>query len=808
MIGARLRKISRDVWARRSRALMASTAIFVGVLGVVTLLSAGDLLTSQLKQDLREEDLAMQAVFVSAPGGTELDNGAYLRALEAVPGVTRVEGRAAQPLAWKLPGDEEFADAFILAAWEPFEEIAIQPMRLVGDGRYPLSGQHEVAVEKRMADKHGLSVGDQIVLRAAGGDAEGDPWTITGLVFMPYTSYGTMGLPIPSDASLFASFEDAQTLGGFTGFSTLYARYTDYPTAQAQADDLYAAIAAETPYIAVYSYTDDPAESFYITQTEQMTSMLSMLGIIAMIVAGLLVLNVINSIVGEDKRQIGVMKSLGATRWDNFVIYAGIAITFGVMGAIPGVILGSYLGVLMAQAIDDVMLTYIDGFALSQTAIVVGLVMGLAIPFLAAIVPVFLGTRVTILQAMTDVGISADYGTSRWSRLFKSVPLPTNTRQAVTNVLRKKGRLALTWLTLTLAAAAFMGIYGMFVSINDKIGDIFDTFNAQITVVPNERQDFEHLRALTLEGVAGIEAVDPGIGLSVELEGYVSPDTGTSQLQMTGLAPAADSMRLDIREGTAWQDDPERAGVVLTQGVADGLGKTVGDTVTLVARGQSVDVEIIGIASFIVDQGFMEWQDLATLVGSVDAQGAPVPTTMMVRLSDPDPTIAEVDEVIGELDDVLLADGIASSQVNQVKFADDIAQMITMFGAIFQVAAIVMAVIGAIGLLSTLSMSVFERLREIGIMRSIGAGSLTIASQFLTEGILVGLSAWLVAVPLAYLIAGALLDSMDIGMEGFGFDPSALWVGLIGMLVITVLASLGPSLSAARKTVSEILRYQ
>ena len=783
---------------------MASAAIFVGVLGVVTLLSAGDLLTSQLKRDLSEEDLAMQAVFVSAPGGAELDNEAYLRSLEEVPGVTRVEGRAVQPLSWKLPGEAEFGDGFILAAWEPFEEIAIQPMRVVGDGRYPFAGQHEIAVEKRMADRHGLSVGDEILLRAAGGDPAGEAWTITGLVFMPYASIGGMGMPVPSDASMFATFDDAQMLGGFAGFSTLYARYTDYPTAQAEADSLYAAIAEETPYIAVFGYTDDPAESFYITQTEEMTSMLSMLGIIAMIVAGLLVLNVINSIVGEDKRQIGVMKSLGATRWDNFVIYAGIAVTFGVIGAVPGVLLGSYLGVLMAQAIDEPLLTFIDGFALSGSAILVGLVMGLAIPFLAAIVPVLLGTRVTILQAMTDVGISADYGKSRWSRAMRAVPLPTNTKQAVTNVLRKKGRLALTWLTLTLAAAAFMGIFGMFVSINDKIGDVFDTFNAQITVVPNERQDFDHVRTLALDGVAEIEAVDPGIGLSLELEGYVSPETGTSQLQMTGLAPAADSMKLDIKAGRAWLDDPTREGLVLTQGVASSLGKGVGDTATLVAQGQRVDVEIIGIASFLVDQGFMEWQELARLVGSVDSQGQPAPTSMMVRLSDPDPTVAEVDDVIDKLDEVLLADGIAASQVNQVKFAADIAQMITMFGSIFQIAAIVMAVIGAIGLLSTLSMSVFERLREIGIMRSIGAGSVTIASQFLTEGMLVGLSAWLVAVPLAYLIAQGLLASMEIGMEGVGFDPSALWIGLVGMIVITVLASLGPSLSAARKTVSEI----
>ena len=104
---------------------MASTAIFVGVLGVVALLSAGDLLTKQLEQDLNEKDLAMQAVFVSAPGGAELDNEAYLRALEEVPGVTRIEGRAVQPLAWKLPDAAEFEDGFVRAAWEPFEEIAI-----------------------------------------------------------------------------------------------------------------------------------------------------------------------------------------------------------------------------------------------------------------------------------------------------------------------------------------------------------------------------------------------------------------------------------------------------------------------------------------------------------------------------------------------------------------------------------------------------------------------------------------------------------------------------------------------------------
>ena len=70
------------------------------------------------------------------------------------------------------------------------------------------------------------------------------------------------------------------------------------------------------------------------------------------------------------------------------------------------------------------------------------------------------------------------------------------------------------------------------------------------------------------------------------------------------------------------------------------------------------------------------------------------------------------------------------------------------------------------------------------------------------------MSAWIVAAPLSYLLAQGLISSLDIDIEGLGYEPIALVIGLIGMIVITAFASLGPSLGAARKTVSEILRYQ
>ncbi|MDP6513966.1 MAG: hypothetical protein QF878_12345, partial [SAR202 cluster bacterium] len=303
MFRSRWRKIFRDVWARKSRAAMASIAICVGVLGVVTLWSSGDLIISQLKKDLKEEELAMQSVFVSAPGGAQLDNASYLAALEDFPGVTRVEGRAVRPLSWKLPGDVEFEDGFVLAAWEPFEQISLQPMRLTGRGQYPSTGRHEVAIERRMADKHGLSVGDQIVLRVLSGGAQEEVWTISGIVFTPYASFSGAGPPpVPNNASIFATFEDAQAIAGFVGFSAFYIRYTDFPTAADQSDMFYASIAQETPYVPVFNLVDDPAENSMITQAAEISGFMTTLGLVAMVISGFLVINIINSIVGEQKR--------------------------------------------------------------------------------------------------------------------------------------------------------------------------------------------------------------------------------------------------------------------------------------------------------------------------------------------------------------------------------------------------------------------------------------------------------------------------------------------------------------------------
>jgi putative ABC transport system permease protein len=809
MFKSRGRKIFRDIWSRKGRTAMASLAIFFGVLGVVILVSVGDLMVSQLKKDLLEDELAMQVIFVTLPSGAEPDNAAALESLRALPGVANVEGRAVAPLpCGRIDWGEGKDDCFILAAWEPFDEMALQPMRLT-KGRFPVSGQYEIAIEKRMAKAFELDVGDELVLRTRGASGGYDEnWTIVGIVYQPYATF-TSDFDLPdNDKSIFATYEDAQSIAGFAGFGTFYVRYIDYATAEARARDLVGAVAQSTPYIPIVDFVEDPSENSFITITQEITGILTMLAMVALVVSGFLVISVINTIVVEQKRQIGVMKSLGATRWDNFVMYAGIALTYGMIGTVPGVILGIPLGFNMASALAEMPNSLIDEFAISSQGVIMGAVMGLLVPLLAAAIPVFVGTRVSILDAMTDLGIATDYGRSRLSRLIGVLPIPITVRQAFSNVTRKKGRLFLTWFTLMLAVGSFMGVFSVFSSLGEQISAIFDAYGFHFAIVPNETQDFDQLRSFILENEPEIQALYPAINVSVELEGYFDPQRESSTLFATGFDPGTDTFAFNYEAGRGWQDDPNRDGVVLSSSLAKALGKAVGDKVLYTAGGQNAESEIIGIVSFASDAIFVHWQVLARLGGFVDAQGEPVAAALLAKLKNGDPSVDEVEVVMDRIAELLLAEGIPASLSSQVEDSEEAADDVMIFGMVFGMTAAVMAAVGAIGLLAALSMAVFERQKEIGVMRSIGAGSLTISGQFLIEGILVGLAAWIVGVPLGYGFSKALVEMLPFFGIEIPFAPISLVVGLIGIVTVATISSLWPSISAARKTVSEIIRYQ
>ena len=126
--------------------------------------------------------------------------------------------------------------------------------------------------------------------------------------------------------------------------------------------------------------------------------------------------------------------------------------------------------------------------------------------------------------------------------------------------------------------------------------------------------------------------------------------------------------------------------------------------------------------------------------------------------------------------------------------------------------AILTAFVGSIGLMGTMSISVLERTREIGVMRTIGAVDGVVMQSVIIEGLVIGLMTWVIAIGLSYPISVLLLDIIGQAMQGSTFalifTPLGvfLWLGVV--VVLSIVASVMPARNAAKLTINEVLAYE
>jgi putative ABC transport system permease protein len=126
------------------------------------------------------------------------------------------------------------------------------------------------------------------------------------------------------------------------------------------------------------------------------------------------------------------------------------------------------------------------------------------------------------------------------------------------------------------------------------------------------------------------------------------------------------------------------------------------------------------------------------------------------------------------------------------------------------VMAVLLAIVGGLGLMGAMSINVIERTREIGIMRAIGASNEAVFQVFLIESLLVGLLSWPIGVLAALLFGKLLTDAISRIMESaliYTFSLSGVFLWLVIVALIAVLATLQPAWKATRLSVREVLAY-
>jgi putative ABC transport system permease protein len=119
--------------------------------------------------------------------------------------------------------------------------------------------------------------------------------------------------------------------------------------------------------------------------------------------------------------------------------------------------------------------------------------------------------------------------------------------------------------------------------------------------------------------------------------------------------------------------------------------------------------------------------------------------------------------------------------------------------------AAISLLVGGIGIMNIMLVSVTERTKEIGIRKAIGAGRGSIMMQFLIEALMVSLIGCGIGIALSFLIlkiAGLVMDGMS-----FQLSMGVVWVAVGFSVLIGVIFGIYPANKAAKKPPIEALRY-
>jgi putative ABC transport system permease protein len=120
--------------------------------------------------------------------------------------------------------------------------------------------------------------------------------------------------------------------------------------------------------------------------------------------------------------------------------------------------------------------------------------------------------------------------------------------------------------------------------------------------------------------------------------------------------------------------------------------------------------------------------------------------------------------------------------------------------------------VGGLGLMTTMSLNVFERRREMGVMRALGATPRIVWLIVVSEGIVVGVLSWTIAAllawPISKMIGEFLVSVMFQSGLDFVFEPLGLAIWMVVSIGLSGAASFIPAWRASRVTVREALAYE
>jgi putative ABC transport system permease protein len=374
------------------------------------------------------------------------------------------------------------------------------------------------------------------------------------------------------------------------------------------------------------------------------------------------------------------------------------------------------------------------------------------------------------------------------------------------NTFRRKARMALTLVTLTLACAVFIAVMSARTSAYLMIDDMIRYWNFDVEAF------FTHpYRLDRIEDETGqIPAVTRVETLNLEMVYRVRPDgTESRPLRLIAVAPDTEVLGPVMIQGRWLLPQDENAIVLNARVLQDEPDIKLGSQITLKAYGRETTWQVVGVyqvMSIWKTDAHVKYDYFSRLVNQPErATGIAIKT----RQHDEQAQLQAVRALEERFKDAGIGVSLTYTTTTLRALARSISDVIIL---LLSTMAVLVAVVGGLGLTGTMSINVLERTREIGVMRAIGASDSAVRQIVMAEGIFIGLLSWLVGTILAYPLGKLLSDGLGMGFMGspfrYEFSMGGAIACLVGVVVIAAVASLLPAWNASRLTVREVLAYE
>jgi putative ABC transport system permease protein len=844
----------KSLWARRVRAGATSLAVILGVAFIAGSYVLTDTIFAAF-DEIFSESLKGTAVVITAENPVKQEGGevptipvSYLPKVREVAGVKEAAGAIFTPGGFfdsenKAVGTK-FAPKFISSTL-PKE---LESLTYV-DGRKP-RGVGEASIDKASAESAGLELGDTLKIVGAG---KAEPFKIVGLTELGQASFGgaaiaQVTLPVAQRLTHDRGALDQISVASEPGV-------TERALKRRIEKVLPLSARVETATESADRSTEEIRENLGFLQT-----ILLVFGYVAVLVGAFIIFNTFSITVAQRVSEFGVLRTLGASRRQ---ILGSVLLEAGAVGLI-GAVFGIAGGFVVATGLHALFRTFgadlpTTGLVLESRTVIVSALVAFVVTFLSALIPAWRSTRVPPIAALHSFspppsrrrrlallvlagllsavgvafvvaglagggsigaraarigggGLAVVIAVSLFSPLLvrpladlAGWPLERvrrlTGRLARENSKRNPGRTAVTAAALMIALALVTFITVFAAGLKSSVAQVIDENFAGGLVIENS-DGFSPIPA----GAAVAAAKVPGVKTVASVRSAEARvgDSGGKTVKVDGVTPnVEEGINLEwLDGGPATLRGLGADEAVISDDFANEHGLAVGDTFTLLSQSEARP-------KFTVAG---EFESKAKIFGDVLVTQGVMRSAFNQKQDQIDFVVVEEGADAEKVQELLTVGAErlfpTAEVLNQGELREEREKQIDGVVKLFYLLLGLAVFISLIGVVNTLVLSVYERRRELGMLRAIGMSRRQVRTMIRYEAVITALIGAIIGLVLGVVFAA--LIAQPLKREGFklSYPVPTLIAILVVAALIGVIAAIIPARRASRLNILESLQYE